>query len=143
MTAQRLPFDLTVPPGASSMMTRAEVEALPIGIRVRILVGGSGAIYDDDRREVFREFLAGEIVTILDVDYYDHAGRLARTSRPPSPPARKSNSHSARGTAGAKLPATSCLGAFWTPAARARGATRHCRRPKTCTEADVSCEGAN
>jgi hypothetical protein len=71
MTAQRLPFDLTVPPGATSMMTRAEVEALPIGIRGRILVGGSGAIYDDDRREVFREFLAGEIVTILDVDYYD------------------------------------------------------------------------
>jgi hypothetical protein len=49
-----------------------------------------------------------------------HAGRLVPLSRPPSPPARKSNPHSARGTAGAKLPATSCLGAFWTPADRAR-----------------------
>src|SRR5262249_22000664 len=52
---------------------------------------------------------------------HTHAGRLVPASRPPSPPARKSNPHSARGTAGAKLPATSCLGAFWTPAARARG----------------------
>src|SRR5262249_50162570 len=39
---------------------------------------------------------------------------------------------------GAKLPATSCLGAFWTPAARARGTLRHpasknlhkCRQPE-------------
>jgi hypothetical protein len=35
------------------------------------------------------------------------------------PPTR--NSNNARGTAGAPLPATSCLGAFWTPAAGAPG----------------------
>src|SRR5258705_9560313 len=35
------------------------------------------------------------------------------------------NLHSARGTAGAPLPAISCLGAFWTPAATARGRARH------------------
>ena len=52
---------------------------------------------------------------------HTHAGRLAPASRPPLSPARKSNPHSARRAAGAKLPATSCLGAFWTPAARARG----------------------
>jgi 2-dehydropantoate 2-reductase len=33
------------------------------------------------------------------------------------------------------LPAISCLGAFRPPAARARGEVRHCRQPKTCTEA--------
>jgi hypothetical protein len=68
---------------------------------------------------------------------HTHAGRLMPASRPPSPPARKSNPHSARGTAGAKLPATSCLGAFWTPDARARGisslpASKNLHR--TCTE---------
>ena len=35
------------------------------------------------------------------------------------------NSHSARGLAGAQLPATSCLGAFWTPAASVRGTSPH------------------
>src|ERR1700731_4344188 len=35
------------------------------------------------------------------------------------------NLHSARGTVGAPLPAISCFGAFWTPAARARGECRH------------------
>src|SRR6266581_9520257 len=35
------------------------------------------------------------------------------------------NLRSARGTAGAPLPAISCLGAFWTPAATARGRVRH------------------
>lgn len=79
MTAQRLPFDLAVPPGATSLMTRTEVEALPIGIRVRILVGGSVTDLDDDYREVFREFFAGEIVTILDVDYYDDGRNLTVT----------------------------------------------------------------
>ncbi|MGA2996390.1 hypothetical protein, partial [Bradyrhizobium sp.] len=32
---------------------------------------------------------------------------------------------SARCAASAKLPATSCLGAFWTPAATARGTVRY------------------
>src|SRR5229473_7975491 len=40
---------------------------------------------------------------------------------PPSSSAPPSNPHSARCTASAKLPATSCLGAFWTPVAAARG----------------------
>ena len=48
------------------------------------------------------------------------------------------NPHSACGTAAAPLPAISCLGAFRPPAARARGEVRHCRQPKTCTEAAVS-----
>jgi hypothetical protein len=46
------------------------------------------------------------------------------------------NPHSACGTAAAPLPAISCLGAFRPPAARARGEVRHCRQPKTCTQAD-------
>ena len=48
------------------------------------------------------------------------------------------NPHSACGTAAAPLPAISCLGAFRPPAARARGEVRHCRQPKTCTQAAVS-----
>ena len=48
------------------------------------------------------------------------------------------NPHSACGTAAAPLPAISCLGAFRPPAARARGEVRHCRQPKTCTEAAMS-----
>ena len=47
------------------------------------------------------------------------------------------NPHSACGTAAAPLPAISCLGAFRPPAARARGEVRHCRQPKTCTEAEI------
>src|SRR5467141_4137383 len=35
------------------------------------------------------------------------------------------NLRSARGTAGAPLPEISCLGAFWTPAATARGRVRY------------------
>jgi hypothetical protein len=61
------------------MMTRAEVEALPIEICLRILVGGSVTYVDDDDREVIREFSAGEIVTILDVDYYDDGRNLTVT----------------------------------------------------------------
>ncbi|MGD0335441.1 MAG: hypothetical protein ABSA90_19640, partial [Xanthobacteraceae bacterium] len=46
--------------------------------------------------------------------------------------------HSARRTA-AELPtAISCLGAFPTPAARACGLIRDCRRPKTCTIGDIT-----
>ena len=51
--------------------------------------------------------------------------RLVLASRLPSRAAPPSNPHSARCTASAKLPATSCLGAFWTPAATARGKVRH------------------
>ena len=46
-------------------------------------------------------------------------------SRPSSRSAPPSNPHSARCTTAAQLPATSCLGAFWTPAATARGRVRH------------------
>src|SRR5208282_2184973 len=53
---------------------------------------------------------------------------------PSSRPAPRLNPHSARRTA-AELPtAISCLGAFPTPAARACGLVRDCRRPKTCTD---------
>ena len=48
------------------------------------------------------------------------------------------NPHSACGTAAAPLPAISCLGAFRPPAARARGEVRHCRQPKTCTQAVIA-----
>jgi hypothetical protein len=44
-----------------------------------------------------------------------HPGRFRAVLRPPSRPALTSNPHSARCPAGAQLPATSCLGAFWTP----------------------------
>ena len=49
----------------------------------------------------------------------------------------RSNPHSVRRTAGARPIAISCLGAFWTPADRARRC--HCihRHPKTCTLAEV------
>jgi hypothetical protein len=49
------------------------------------------------------------------------AGRILSVLYPPSNSAPPSNPHSARRTASAKLPATSCLGAFRTPAAAARG----------------------
>ena len=42
--------------------------------------------------------------------------RLALAARLPSRAAPTLNPHSARCLAGAQLPATSCLGAFWTPA---------------------------
>src|SRR5712671_3733960 len=44
------------------------------------------------------------------------------------------NLRSARGTAGAPLPAISCLGAFWTPAATARGTARHAGVQKPAQE---------
>ena len=56
------------------------------------------------------------LATTLPGPLHAHPGCLAPASRPPSRPARKSNPHSARCPAGAKLPATSCLGASWTPA---------------------------
>ena len=46
---------------------------------------------------------------------HTHPGRPVPASRPPS--GAKIKSHSARCPAGAKLPATSWLGVFWTPAA--------------------------
>ena len=48
--------------------------------------------------------------------YADIARRLVLASHLPSRAAPPSNPHSARCLAGAQLPATSCLGAFWTPA---------------------------
>src|SRR5712691_608550 len=53
------------------------------------------------------------------------AGRILSASDPPSSSAPPSNPHSARCTAGAQLPATSCLVPFWTPAATARGTVPH------------------
>src|ERR1700756_5241900 len=67
--------------------------------------------------------------------YADIARRLA--SRLPSRAAPTCDPHSARCSAGAQLPATSCLGAFWTPVSWACLDPCHCRRPKTCTQADI------
>src|SRR6266481_4240185 len=49
------------------------------------------------------------------------------------------NLGSARATAGAPLPAISCLGAFWTPAATARGRVRHAGVQKPEQERTLSC----
>ena len=65
-----------------------------------------------------------------------HPGRFLAALHPPSRSALTSNPHSARCPAGPQLPATSCLGAFWTPVSRACLDPRYCRRPKTCTEPD-------
>src|SRR3979490_2757596 len=50
------------------------------------------------------------------------------------------NLRSARGTAGAPLPAISCLSAFWTPAATARGRVRHAgvQKPAHSRTSDTS-----
>ena len=55
--------------------------------------------------------------------YADIARRLVLASRLPSRAAPALNPHSDLCLAGAQLPATSCLGAFRTPAVRARGST--------------------
>ena len=53
-------------------------------------------------------------------------------------PSQRPNPHRARCTATAQPTAISCLGAFRTPAAPARGEPRRCRHPKTCTCVDGS-----
>src|SRR5246127_808764 len=63
--------------------------------------------------------------------------RFLAALHPPSSSALTSNPHSARCPAGAQLPATSCLGAFWTPVSCGCLDPRYCRRPKTCTVADL------
>src|SRR5262249_40408650 len=65
-----------------------------------------------------------------------HPDRFLAALHPPSTSTLTSNPHSARCPVGAQLPATSCLGAFWTPVSRACLDPRYCRRPKTCTQAD-------
>ena len=65
--------------------------------------------------------------------YEDIARRLVLASRLPSRAAPALNPHSARCLAGAQLPATSCLGAFWTLPSSACRPSRRCRRPKTST----------
>src|SRR6202008_2940474 len=65
-----------------------------------------------------------------------HPGRFLAVLRLPSRSELTSNPHSARCPAGAQLPATSCLGAFWTPVSWACLDPRYCRRPKTCTNPD-------
>src|SRR5215472_10119195 len=65
-----------------------------------------------------------------------HPDRFLAGLHPPSTSALTSNPHSARCPAGAQLPATSYLGAFWTPVSCACRHPRYCRRPKTCTKAD-------
>src|SRR5450755_821425 len=68
------------------------------------------------------------------------AGRILSVLYPPSNSAPPSNPHSARRTASAKLPATSCLGAFRAPAAAARGRVRHVGVQKPAQER--TCTGA-
>ena len=53
------------------------------------------------------------------------AGRILPASHPPPRSAPASNRHSAPLSRPRIRPAISCLGAFWTPAARARGRVRH------------------
>jgi len=62
--------------------------------------------------------------------------RLALAPCLPSRATPTRNPHSARCTIGAPHPATSCLGAFRTPAYTARGWARHCRHPKCFTTGD-------
>src|ERR1700758_260561 len=66
-----------------------------------------------------------------------HPDRFLAALHPPSRSALTSNPHSARCPAGAQLPATSCLGAFWTPVSCGCLDPRYCRRPKTCTKPAV------
>ena len=74
--------------------------------------------------------------SLVHTDVSDHAWPQADRGNPYNPasasPNPRQNPHSARGTAGAPLPAISCLGAFWTPAARARGRVRHAGVQKPC-----------
>ena len=52
------------------------------------------------------------------------------------------NPHSVHRTDGARPIAISCLGAFWTPADRARGCHFIHRHPKNCTKAAVRTDSA-
>jgi hypothetical protein len=61
-----------------------------------------------------------------------HPSPILSASRRPSRSAATLNPLSARRSAGAQLPATSCLGAFWTPVT-APAEAPCCRRPKTST----------
>src|ERR1700739_723727 len=67
-----------------------------------------------------------------------HPGRFLAVLLTPSRSALTSNPHSAPSPAAAQLPATSCLGAFWTPGSSACLEPRYCRRPKTCTTAVIA-----
>jgi hypothetical protein len=85
------------------------------------------------RRATCRSLLHPD-ATILGLQQTDRGSRFCPTSSTPAP---RLNPNSARRTA-AELPtAISCLGAFPTPAARACGLIRDCRRPKTCTTPEV------
>jgi hypothetical protein len=70
---------------------------------------------------------------------HTHAGRLVPALRSRPSPAPKSNSHSARCTAGAKLPATSCLGAFGCRAARAINSPSNELKGSDPSELHLSC----
>jgi hypothetical protein len=61
------------------MMTRDDVEKLPIGTIVRALVPGGGGVYADDDSEECREFEAGDLLTITALDVYDSSQGLAVT----------------------------------------------------------------
>jgi hypothetical protein len=61
------------------MTTRAQVESLPIGTKVRALVGGCGGVFTDDGDEEIRGFDLGVLLTIEALDSYDNWQGLAIT----------------------------------------------------------------
>src|SRR5215831_17498823 len=91
----------------------------------------------DTRRSIHWPSIAAlaEMPTALSFPRYaDIAGRFVLASRLPSKVAPALNPHSARCLAGAQLPATSCLGAFWTPVSAGLSLLP---ASKTSTRADV------
>jgi hypothetical protein len=75
-----------VPPGAKPvhltgqpMMTRAQVESLPVGTKVRALAGGGGGVFTDDGDEETRRFDPGDVLTIVALDVYGNHQGLAVT----------------------------------------------------------------
>jgi hypothetical protein len=60
-------------------MTRAQVESLPVGTKVRALAGGCGGVFSDDGDEEIRGFDPGVLLTIAAIDVYDNWQGLAVT----------------------------------------------------------------
>jgi hypothetical protein len=61
------------------MMTRAQVESLPIGTKVRALADGCGGVFTDDGDEEIRGFDPGAVLTIAALDVYGNGQGLAVT----------------------------------------------------------------
>src|SRR5215469_4473480 len=78
-----------------------------------------------DRASIRSKHLPKGLLHPADFPYLQTKSQTLSASRLSSRSAPALNLHSARCSAGAKLPATSCLGAFRSPAASARGEPRH------------------